>query len=80
MLKTEETQRPPTLHELRTMLDLSVTELAQFAGIHPRVAYWMEVGVSVSPEDAAKVLGVLSHMTGNRYTLANVRGLKLKSR
>ena len=78
MMDRQDAYHTPTLQELRKMLDLSPYALARAAGVRPRVAYWMEVGVTVSKDDAMKKLGVISRLTGNNYTIFNVRGLKIR--
>ncbi len=64
---------PPTLSELRDKHHFDIAKLAEMADVHEIVVLSMLRGTAVYPTQAGKVLRALSHMTGERYTLDNVR-------
>lgn len=70
----------PTLRALREACGWSYFELATRARIRPRVAYWMEHGIAVTPTEAAQVLLALSQRLNRLYTVATVQGLRLNER
>lgn len=70
----------PTIRTLREACGWSYFELAARARVRPRVAYWMEQGIAVTPTEAAQVLLVLSRHLNRVYTLAMVQGVRLKER
>jgi DNA-binding XRE family transcriptional regulator len=76
----ERAERPrlPTVQQVRELCRMSYFEAAQMAGVNPRIVYWMEKGISVYPLEAVKILRAFSYVSGQSYTLNNVRGIRLK--
>jgi hypothetical protein len=57
---------------------MSYNDVARAAGVRPCVVYWMEQGIATHPLDAMSILTVLSYKAGQKYTLGNVQGIRLK--
>ena len=68
----------PTLRQIRERCGLSYFDVAQAAGVRPRVVYWMEQGIAVNLLDALYILAVLTRRSGWVWTFENVKGIRLK--
>ena len=68
----------PTVQQLRESHNMSYFEVAQAAGVHPRVVYWLEHGIRVSLAEAISILAVFSRCSHHPYTFHNVWGIRLK--
>lgn len=70
--------RLPTIQQLRESHNMSYFEVAQAAGVHPRVVYWVEHGIRISLAEAISILAVFSRCSQHPYTFHNVWGIRLK--
>ncbi len=59
--------------QLRERYHLQTVELAQRAQVEPRAVYFMLLGYPVERQEAERVLAAISVLSGQRYTLENVR-------
>jgi hypothetical protein len=62
----------PTFLEIRTAYNLRLEAIAEVAQVPIEDIYYLEAGVSYPKAFITKVLGALSELTGENYTLENV--------
>jgi hypothetical protein len=67
-----------TLREIKQKHKLSTVAVATIAGVEPRLVYWMEQGGALSRKDVEQILGRLSAVTSEHYSLETVGGYWLK--
>jgi hypothetical protein len=63
-----------TLREIKQKHYLSTMAIAAIACVEPRLVYWMEQGGALSRKDVEQILGRLSAVTGQHYSLETVGG------
>ncbi len=62
-------EKKQSLKELRRQYNISLTALAEQAGILPREEYLLEIGVAVEKQIAMNVLNAFSQLVEQTYTL-----------
>ncbi len=67
-----------TLREIKQKHKLSTLAVAAIACVEPSLVYWMEQGGALSRKDVEQVLGRLSAVTGEHYSLETVGGYWLR--
>ena len=67
-----------TLREIKQKHKLSTLVVATIACVEPSLVYWMEQGGALSRKDVEQILGRLSAVTGEHYSLETVGGYWLK--
>jgi hypothetical protein len=70
---------PPTLLQIRAAKGFAIEELAQLAELTPEDVYYLEAGCPYEQACVERVLLALSKLTGEHYTLENVRGVYVKT-
>ena len=63
-----------TLREIKQKHHLSTIAVAAIACVEPSLVYWMEQGGALSRKDVEQILGRLSKVTGQHYSLETVGG------
>ena len=63
-----------TLREIKVKHHLSTVAVAAIASVEPSLVYWMEQGGALSRKDVEQILGRLSKVTGQHYSLETVGG------
>jgi hypothetical protein len=66
------TSDKPTILQIRRVHNLKLEAIAEAAQVPIEDIYYLEAGVSYPKEVITKVLGALSRLTGENYTLDNV--------
>jgi transcriptional regulator with XRE-family HTH domain len=56
---------------IRRQHGISITQLAELAGVAPRDAYHFEIGACVKPQQAVALIHALNTLTGNCYLLGD---------
>jgi len=59
--------------QLREQYHLQTVELAQQAQVEPRAVYFLWLGYPIARQEAEQILAAISTMSGQSYTLDNVR-------
>ena len=59
--------------QLREQYHLQTVELAQQAQVEPRAVYFLWLGYPIERQEAERILAAISALSGQRYTLENVR-------
>src|SRR5579885_758083 len=59
--------------QLREQYHLQTVELAQQAQVEPRSVYFLWLGYPIERQEAKRVLAAISALSGQTYTLDNVR-------
>jgi hypothetical protein len=67
-----------TLREIKRKHKLSTVAVAAIACVEPSLVYWMEQGGALSRRDVEQILGRLSAVTGEHYSLETVGGYWLR--
>ncbi len=67
-----------TLREIKQKHKLSTLAVAAIAGVEPSLVYWMEQRGALSRRDVEQILGRLSAVTGEHYSLETVGGYWLR--
>jgi len=67
-----------TLREIKQKHKLSTLAIAAIACVEPSLVYWMEQRGALSRRDVEQILGGLSAVTGEHYSLETVGGYWLK--
>jgi hypothetical protein len=67
-----------TLREIKQKHKLSTLAVAAIACVEPSLVYWMEQRGALSRRDVEQILGRLSAVTGEHYSLETVGGYWLK--
>jgi hypothetical protein len=67
-----------TLREIKQKHKLSTLAIAAIACVEPSLVYWMEQRGALSRRDVEQILGRLSAVTGEHYSLETVGGYWLK--
>ena len=65
----------PTFLEIRAANNLSLEAIAEKANVPIEDIYYLEAGVPYPKAFITKVLGALSELTGENYTLDNVESI-----
>ena len=63
-----------TLREVKQKHHLNTLTVAAIACVEPGLVYWMEQGGALSRKDVEQILGRLSEVTGQHYSLETVGG------
>jgi hypothetical protein len=63
-----------TLREIKQKHKLSTLAVAAIACVEPSLVYWMEQRGALSRKDVEQILGRLSVVTGEHYSLETVGG------
>lgn len=63
-----------TLQDIKRKHCLSTLAVAAIASVEPSLVYWMERGGALSRKDVDKILGRLSDVTGQDYSVETVGG------
>ena len=69
----------PTIRQIREQCHLTHAQIAKAANVRLCTVFWMEEGVAVYRSEALSILSVLSYWSGRRYSLTDVRGIRLKA-
>jgi hypothetical protein len=67
-----------TLLDIKRKHGLSVYAIAAIAGVEPSLVYWMEQRGVLSKQDLEKILGGISRVTGQNYSMETVGGYWVK--
>ena len=67
-----------TLREIKQKHKLSNLAVAAIAGVEPSLVYCLEQGGALSRKDVEQILGRLSAVTGEHYSLETVGGYWLR--
>ncbi len=59
--------------QLREQYHLQTVELAQRAQVEPRAVYFLWLGYPIERQEAERILAAISALSGQSYTLENVR-------
>ena len=59
--------------QLREQYHLQTVELAQQAQVEPRAVYFLWLGYPIERQEAKRILAEISALSGQTYTLDNVR-------
>ena len=65
----------PTFLQIRAANNLSLEAIAEKANVPIEDVYYLEAGVPYPQEVIDKILGALSELTGEHYTMNNVESI-----
>lgn len=63
-----------TLLDIKRKHGLSTNAIAAIAGVEPSLVYWMEQRGILLKKDLEKILGGISRVTGQNYSMETVGG------
>ncbi|GAC1568846.1 MAG: hypothetical protein NVS3B14_20010 [Ktedonobacteraceae bacterium] len=67
-----------TLRDIKRKHGLSTYAIAAIACVEPSLVYWMEERGALSRKDVEKILGGISRVTGQNYSVETVGGYWIK--